>query len=46
LLDGDWDHIVSEVRAKTAILDQGGQPPEGSDSFDIDGAGLHFTVNA
>ena len=28
LLGGDWDHIVSEVRAKTAILDQGGQHPQ------------------
>jgi isoleucyl-tRNA synthetase len=44
LMGGDWDHIVSEVRAKDAVLDQGGQAPEGSDSFDVDGAGIHFTV--
>ncbi|MEE2748139.1 MAG: isoleucine--tRNA ligase [Candidatus Thermoplasmatota archaeon] len=45
LLGGDWDHIVSEVRAKTAILDQGGQAPANADSFDVDGIGVHFCVD-
>jgi isoleucyl-tRNA synthetase len=45
LLGGDWDHIVSEVRAKAAILDQGGQAPEDADSFDVDGIGVHFRVD-
>ena len=45
LLGGDWDHIVSEVRAKTAILDQGGQASEDADSFDVDGIGIHFRVD-
>ncbi|MDP7329563.1 MAG: isoleucine--tRNA ligase, partial [Candidatus Thalassarchaeaceae archaeon] len=44
LLGGDWDHVVSEVRAKDAILDQGGQAPDGAETFDIDGAGIHFKV--
>ncbi|HJM41565.1 MAG TPA: DUF5915 domain-containing protein, partial [Candidatus Thalassarchaeaceae archaeon] len=45
LLGSDWDHIVSEVRAKDAILDQGGQAPDDADTFDVDGAGIHFRVN-
>ena len=45
LLGVDWDHIVSEVRAKTAILDQGGQAPEDADSFDVDEIGVHFRVD-
>ena len=45
LLGEDWDHIVSEVRAKTAILDQGGQAPEDTDSFDVGGIGVHFRVD-
>ena len=44
LMGGDWDHVVSEVRAKDAVLDQGGQAPEGSETFDVDGAGIHFKV--
>ena len=35
----------SEVRANDAVLDQGGQPPQGVDSFDVDGAGVHFQVD-
>ena len=45
LMGGDWDHVVSEVRAKDAVLDQGGQAPEGSDTFDVDGVGIHFSVD-
>ena len=45
LLGNDWDHIVSEVRAKDAVLDQGGQAPDGADSFDVDGSGIHFSVS-
>ena len=45
LMGGDWDHVVSEVRAKDAVLDQGGEAPEGSDTFDVDGAGIHFSVD-
>ncbi|MEE3083435.1 MAG: isoleucine--tRNA ligase [Candidatus Thermoplasmatota archaeon] len=45
LLGSDWDHIVSEVRAKDAVLDQGGSAPEAADSFDVDGSGVFFTVN-
>ena len=45
LLGGDWDHIVSEVRAKDAILDQGGQAPENSESFEVDGVSIHFSVD-
>jgi len=45
LLGSDWDHIVSEVRAKDAVLDQGGQAPVDSNSFDVDDYGIHFLVN-
>ena len=45
MLVNDWGHIVSEVRAKDAVLDQGGQAPEGADSFDVDGSGIHFSVS-
>jgi isoleucyl-tRNA synthetase len=46
LMGGDWDHVVTEVRARDAVLDQGGQAPEGSDTFDVDGASVSYLVNA
>ena len=45
LLGSDWGHIVSEVRAKDAVLDQGGQAPEISESFDVDGHSINFVVS-
>jgi isoleucyl-tRNA synthetase len=45
LMGGDWDHVVTEVRARDAVLDQGGEAPEGSDTFDVDGAWVHFCVD-
>jgi isoleucyl-tRNA synthetase len=40
----DWVHVQSEVRASSAVLDQGGVAPEGADAFEVDGSSIHFTV--
>ena len=44
LMDADWEHVRSEVRADEAILDQGGEGPEDADAFEVEGAVVRFAV--
>ncbi len=44
LMDADWEHVRSEVRADEAILDQGGEGPDDADAFEVEGAVVKFVV--
>ena len=43
LLDADWLHLTSEVRAASATLDEG-TAPTNADTFDVDGVRIDFTA--
>jgi isoleucyl-tRNA synthetase len=43
LSDDDWAHVQSETRADSAVM-MNGEGPEGSDSFTVDDASIHFAI--
>ena len=43
LLEPDWAHLQTEVRAANATLNDG-PTPDNADQFDVDGASIRFTV--
>jgi isoleucyl-tRNA synthetase len=43
LLEADWTHVCSEVRAAASNLTND-TPPADADHFEVDGASIHFNV--
>ena len=44
LLEPDWAHLQTEVRAANATLNDG-PTPDNADQFDVDGANIRFIIN-